>query len=391
MKIAIFSDAFYPAVNGIVSYVLTTVKELSLKGHKIYLFVPESKIHLPKKTFNRNVKIYYYKGVRAFFYPDFKFTNILSPNDIVLFKKINPDIVFFQCPFTMGLKGVVLSKLFKKPLVGVFHTRTAHKDYISNVGKLSKKINFEKLVWKYIKTFYGSCDLLISPSEDIRKELYKHKINKNIITINNFINTSELKNVSSRISIEKNSFVYLGRLAPEKNMYCLIEGFRLVLKARNDVHLYIIGDGPFYEDLKLFISKNNLETNIHLLGNIDRSIILRTDLLTKFLAIVTMSNTEVQPLSLIEAMFKGLPIIGPNTSGISELVSTNGILVKKDSSIDLSKALLAILNNPSLQKKLSKETLLKSKNYDSKISIKKLENSFLYIIKNKKFKNNNIN
>ncbi|MGV8086341.1 MAG: glycosyltransferase [Candidatus Woesearchaeota archaeon] len=385
LKIALFSDVFYPTTNGIVSYIVTLIKELSIKGHKIYLFVPKSKLPVPKNFFNNNVKIHYYRGIKAFFYPDFKFTNILSFEDISLFKKLNPDLVFFQSPFTIGLKGVLLSKIFKKPLVGVFHTRIAHKDYISNLGKFSKKINLEKIAWKYVNYFYKNCDVIISPSEDIRKELYKYKINKNIITINNFINTSELKNSSSNIFIENNSFVYLGRLALEKNLYCLLKGFELVLKIRKDAHLYIIGDGPLFSDLEVFISKNNLKNNVHLLGRIDRKKIIKTDLLSKFLGIVTMSNTEVQPISLIEAMFKGLPIIGPKTSGISELVKDNGILVKRDSSKELSLALLKILANPSFQKKLSHAAIRTSKNYDSKILINITENILKdVVLKNRK-------
>ncbi|MGV8172027.1 MAG: glycosyltransferase [Candidatus Woesearchaeota archaeon] len=385
MKIAIFSDAFYPANSGVVSYIMTTTQELSSKGHKIYLFVPYSKILslTYKKMFNKNVKIYMYKGLKAFFYPDFKFTNIISPGDFKLFKKINPDIIFYQTPFTIGLKGIMLAKKFDKPLVGVFHTRIAHKEYISNLKRISKKINLERMAWRYLKYFYKDCDVIISPSEDIKTDLEKRKIHNNIVVINNFVDIKTLRNNKSYINVKPNSIVYLGRISVEKNLFCLIKGFIKVLDKRSDANLYIIGDGPLFKDVLEFIRKNHLDSSIHMMGKIDREIILKTDLLKKISAIVTMSNTEVQPLSLIEAMFKGLPIIGPNVDGIRELIDNNktGILVKKNSSDDAADAILKVLNNNALQKKMSEAALIKSRNYDSKKLIKKLEQELMKIIK----------
>jgi 1,2-diacylglycerol 3-alpha-glucosyltransferase len=389
MKIAVFSDAFCPISSGVVSYIITTTQELSAKGHKVYLFVPYSKVlktRACKKMFNKNVKIYMYRGLKAFFYPEFKFTNIISPGDYKLFKKINPDIVCYQSPFTIGLKGIRLAKKFNKPLVGVFHTRIADKEYISNLKTISKRINLEKMAWKYLKYFYKDCDVIISPSEDIKIDLEKRRMHDNVIVINNFVDKKKLGNAKTSISVKDNSLVYLGRLAVEKNLYCLLKGFKKVLAKKKDAHLYIIGGGPMYEELKEFIQKRGLQGNVHMLGMIDREIILKTDLLKRFAAIVTMSNTEVQPLSLIEAMFKGLPILGPDVDGIRELITDNGIKVKRNSSDEIAKAMLKVLDNPILQKKLSDAAFAKSKHYDSKMLIRKLEIELMKAIKEYKMK-----
>jgi 1,2-diacylglycerol 3-alpha-glucosyltransferase len=376
MKIAIFSDAFYPINSGVVSYIVTTTQELSSKGHKIYLFVPYSKLLKKtqyKKLFNKNVKIYQYKGIKAFFYPDFKITNIISPGDYKLFRKINPDIICYQSPFTIGLKGIMLAKKFDKPLIGVFHTRIAHQEYISNLKRISKRINLENFAWKYLKYFYKDCDVIISPSKDVGLDLKKRKIHNNVVVINNFVDKKKLGNKKSNIYIKKNSLLFLGRIASEKNLFCLLNGFKKVVAKKKDAQLYIIGGGPMFDEIKEFIVAKKLENNIHMLGQIDREIVLKTDLLEKFSAIVTMSNTEVQPLSLIEAMFKGLPILGPNVDGIKELITDNGILVKKNSSEDIAKAMLKVLEDSKLQKRLSRAALEKSKQYDSKMLIRKLE------------------
>jgi 1,2-diacylglycerol 3-alpha-glucosyltransferase len=390
MKIAIFSDAFYPVVSGVVTYVETITKELSYKGHQIYLFIPKSEDkRLKELIYKKNIKIFQYSGIDVPKNPGFKFTSILSFKDIKIFKEINPDIVFYQTPMTLGLKAILLSKIFNKPFVGVFHTRIAEKDTLSNIIKLNKKINLEKAAWALVKYFYKDCDAIISPSEDIKKELKQHKINKNIIVINNFIDTSKLDNKTSKINIKQNSFVYFGRISYEKNLFCLIESFKLALTKNKSLNLYFIGDGPILNDLKNFVKTNNLNKNVYFLGKIDREILLKTDLLTKFIAIVTMSNSEVQPLTLIEAMFKGLPILGPNSEGIKELVKSNGILVKRNSTKEMANAMLKISADKKLQKNLSLNSLKISKNYESSFLISKLEKESLRIIHNHKKRKSN--
>jgi 1,2-diacylglycerol 3-alpha-glucosyltransferase len=373
MKIAIFSDAFYPVNSGVVSYLATVVQELSAKGHKIYLFVPKFEDNTYKRIFNSNVKVFRYSGLNAPTHPDFKFTSILRLDDLKRFKDINPDIVFYQTPFTMGLKGITLAKIFNKPLVGVFHTRIAEKDTLNNLIKIGKKINLEKAAWGYIKSFYKDCDAIISPSEDIKKDLDKHKINEHVIVINNFVDTKKLDNKESKIKIKPNSFVYFGRLSVEKNLFCLLSSFKLVLNENKNTYLYLIGDGPLRSSLEEFVIENKMKDNVFFLGQLEREVILKTNLLSKFLAITTMSNSEVQPLSLIESMFKGLPILGPDSDGIKELIKGNGIIVGKNSTKEMAKAILTLLKNPSLQKKLSLASLERAKNYDSKLLISKLE------------------
>jgi 1,2-diacylglycerol 3-alpha-glucosyltransferase len=351
MKIAIFSDVFYPINSGVASYLVTTVQELSERGHKVYLFIPRfGKDSTHKKLFNQNVKVFRSLGVNAMIYPQFKITGVFSLTDLINFKKIDPDIVFFQTTLTMGLKGIMLAKMLDKPLIGVFHMRLAQKENLEGLGKIGEKLNLEKAAWGYLKYFYKDCDAVLCPSLDIKRDLERHNLNKNIILFNNFIDSKRLDNQPTKIKIKKNSFLYLGRLAKEKNIICLLESFKILLKTIPETYLYLIGDGPSRKEIEFFIKKNKLQNNVFLLGMINREIILKTDLLNNFLAMVTMSHTEVQPITFIEAMFKKLPIIGPNFEGVRELIKENGILVGKNSSEEMARAMLSLIKNPSLQK-----------------------------------------
>jgi 1,2-diacylglycerol 3-alpha-glucosyltransferase len=355
MKIAIFSDSFFPMINGVTIYISTLTNKLSELEHEVFLFVPYSKNKTYcKRILNRKIHIYYIKGVKAFFYPEFKVTSIITTQDINVLKKINPDIIYFQTPFTIGLKAIIAAKILKKPLIGIFHTHIASDEYLSNLGRLSKKINLKPVAWAYLKQFYNRCDVIISPSKFIKRTLLKNGIKKPVTVVNNFIDDEKLANKKSYIKIRKNSFIYFGRISLEKNLKCLINAFMKLTQKRKDTHLYIFGTGPLINDLKADIIKKRLEKNVFIMGSIDNKIILETNFLKKFLAFVTTSNSEVQPLTIIEAMSKNLPIIGPNAAGITELISSNGIIIPKNSSEAMSKAMLKILENKNIRKKMSR-------------------------------------
>jgi glycosyltransferase involved in cell wall biosynthesis len=361
---------------GIVVYVKSVATKLAQRGHKIFIFAPKSDKNFRMPKLHKNISVIQHRGMKMFFYPDFKLTSILTINDIMTFKKLKIDLVFFQSPFSIGLKGILLSKIFKKPLIGVFHTRIDTPDYLSNVKIFSKNKKILKIARLYVYSYYNQSDLILSPSKDIKDELLKNNIKRPVVVINNFIDDSLLSDKDSNISIHPNSFVYLGRISIEKNLPCLLKGFKIVLHKRPSSHFYFVGRGPYVDKLKHLILQNSLSKNVHIIGPIDNSVVLGTNFLTKFKAFVTMSNSEVQPLSILEAMFKGVPIIGPDSAGVRELIANNGLLVKKNSPQELSKAMIKILENEKLRLELSKNSIIYSKNFTSKKIIYDLEKLF---------------
>jgi len=96
------------------------------------------------------------------------------------------------------------------------------------------------------------------------------------------------------------------------------------------IHVDIVGAGPSLQILKQRTTKMKLSNNITFWGNIDNmkvdQILLDADIF------ILMSRNEGLPISIIEAMRAGLPIISTTISGIPELVENgvNGILLEPD-------------------------------------------------------------
>jgi 1,2-diacylglycerol 3-alpha-glucosyltransferase len=113
-------------------------------------------------------------------------------------------------------------------------------------------------------------------------------------------------------------FIYVGRLGPEKNLDFLLRAFNAVADSFDRVRLLILGDGPARADLESLASSLGLSARVRFEGMVPY------DKLPAYLAMcdafVTASVTEVHPLSVIEAMGAGLPVIGIHSPGVGDTV-----------------------------------------------------------------------
>ena len=127
-----------------------------------------------------------------------------------------------------------------------------------------------------------------------------------------------------------------------------------------DVELFMVGDGPLREKLEKL--KND---KIHFLGEIDGF-----DEFYKYDVFVLISESEGMPLSAIEAMSAGLPLVLSNVGGCPELIEGNGVLVEND--IDsIVDGIKTALNN---RKEYSKKSL---KFFDENFNLLKFKNEFI--------------
>jgi len=160
---------------------------------------------------------------------------------------------------------------------------------------------------------------------------------KNIIKINE----NKLKWITNKISPFKNinpvnkqnktiKLLTVARLAPPKRIDLLIEASKNV----ENLELHIVGDG---------LLKNNLEIikheNLYFHGEIDGF-----NNFSSYDIFALISDSEGLPLSALEAMSSGMPIILSDVGGCFELIDENGILVKNNVD-DIKKAIIKCVSN----------------------------------------------
>jgi len=258
-----------------------------------------------------------------------------------------------------SLYGVILKKIFKKPLLvrmGWYH------------GHFNAPTGIKKALEKWV--FKNSDKIIVT---NILAKTYisdSYKIKKDILSvIPNAIDT----NIFSPIACQKEfDIVYVGRLHKEKNLELLIGALKIIDKP---LKILIIGDGDreIIERIKL-IKIHSLKYIAHV-SNYELPA-----LLNKAKLFVLLSKYEGNPKTLLEAMSCGLPVIGNNAPGISEIINhgENGYLL--DNNIkELCKLIELIINNSSDQNNIRKN----ARHYiQNNYSIEKIISKEAKIIKN---------
>lgn len=134
------------------------------------------------------------------------------------------------------------------------------------------------------------------------------------------------------------SLIFVGRIAPEKNLESLLEAIRPL-----DVRLSIIGEGKLRIELQRRFPE--LDARVTWEGTIPNSELPR--LLNNAGIFVLPSLYEGHPKALLEAMACGLPVIGCNSPGVREVISheETGYLAGTDPSA-VRNAIQRVLNEP---------------------------------------------
>jgi glycosyltransferase involved in cell wall biosynthesis len=306
------------------------------------------------------------------------------PTIIPLINKIrnfNPEVIHVHTEFGIGIEGLLISKILNKPLVGTFHTFFAEEEYIKNFGLPANKIT-KKLVWSYSINFYNQCKVVISPSKIVQEELIKMGLNKNPVILSNGIELPLIKTRGEIVKIREKynvnngiNFIYIGRISREKSIDVIILAFNKIVKKHIKTNLILIGDGPEKNKLISLVKKLKMQNKVIFTGFIDRNKLISENLVLLGDVFITASKTENQPVSILEAISFGLPVIGVNMKGIPELVENNknGFLFKEDDIKEITRHMENLLMNKKLRDRMSKGSLKIVKNHLIKNSVKKLE------------------
>jgi glycosyltransferase involved in cell wall biosynthesis len=139
-------------------------------------------------------------------------------------------------------------------------------------------------------------------------------------------------------------FLFVGRLSPEKDIATLIEAMAILRRDEPSASLLIAGGGPCAEEIAALIRVRGLADRVRMLGPV-RDI---AGLHRGSSCFVLPSRTEGMPLTVIEAMASGLPVVATRVGGVPELVEdgVTGTLVAAGDAPALATALRRMRLSP---------------------------------------------
>lgn len=262
-----------------------------------------------------------------------------------------PDIIVFHSTYECYL-FLTLNKNFKGKVVCFYHTEglPLKMEEIYYPKLVQSKVFQEILdLQKYVANNVNKCVFI---SEIARNNFLKYYPNisssKTEVILNgiNDYNKEELEFLNSspsykRLDSEPFRICSTGTINVRKGQRFILEAINLLdhdFQKRFEV--IFVGDGPERLKLENYVRSNNLNCRVEFKGAVDNSEVFK--ILNNVDIFVLMSLNEGLPISIIEAMRAGLPIISTKVSGIPELVNdSNGFLLNPNSE-ELHRLLLDI-------------------------------------------------
>jgi glycosyltransferase involved in cell wall biosynthesis len=139
-------------------------------------------------------------------------------------------------------------------------------------------------------------------------------------------------------------------LRRQKALDVLLHATAELVRSRPDVHVLIAGSGPQRERLEGLVRELGLEHRAHLLGH--RADV--PDVIQALDVAVTSSGYEGSPLSVMEYMAAGKPVVATRVGGVPDLVDDGetGLIVEPRDPHALAEAVLRLLDDPELRARM---------------------------------------
>ena len=156
--------------------------------------------------------------------------------------------------------------------------------------------------------------------------------------------------------------LHVGRFQDVKNHFGIIKAFSNVCKKHDNVKLYFYGQGELLNDCIDLVRKLGIEQNVFFCGITDDvySVMHEADLF------LLCSHYEGMPMTLIEAMATGLPIVATGVGGIVDMIDDriNGLLCV-DSEKDIENKIMSLIIDEKLRETIGKNAIIKSSSFSS--------------------------
>jgi glycosyltransferase involved in cell wall biosynthesis len=302
------------------------------------------------------------------------------------------------------INAMKLKRLIKKRKYDIIHSHTGQLltclairlasqplQIMTEHGSVMSDFPVRKKIERYfLRTILRSYKYLVAVSESIRKAMVikynvpadKIVVIRNGVRLDRFtervLPTQELRQKLA-LSLHRKIVGAVARLFPEKGIDHLILAAPIVLQKHPDCLFMIAGDGPLRQELERQVKNAGPSGNFKFLGQRDDI----PDLLSIMDVLVIPSVSEGMPISALEAMASGKPIVAYAVGGMPEIVDQGktGFLVSPRSPDLLADAINILLSNAGIRLRMgqySRERALKE--FDIRTSAKRYEDLYSKVL-----------
>ena len=404
MRIGFFTDRYLPLTDGIAYSTEDFRCELEKLGHEVYIFAPRADRHY-KETSKRVIR---FPAIKGLFFDDYMTSFFFPPQVMRRLEKLNLDVVHFHTPGQIGLMGAYFALRHNIPLLTTYHTdlyeyvkhypsvlpgtialsmlapaitgggMREYRDTLSSI-KPERSVDKwnQKIVERGVTMIHNHCDVVITPSAKIERQLKRWKTKCRLVTMPTGVDKITTKprdaeRLRKEFNIEPGQKIILsvGRIGTEKNLSLLLQAFDVVAKKEPTARIILVGRGDDIDRFRAQAAASPYADRILFAGRIERSLL--GALYASASVFAFPSKTDTQGLVLNEAALAGLPIVMIDRE-ITTIVrdGENGYFAKNNYK-DFAAKLLKVLSNDSRRQKLGQHGIALAADYSASAQALKL-------------------
>ncbi|MGL5540864.1 MAG: glycosyltransferase [Erysipelotrichaceae bacterium] len=360
MRIGIFTDTYLPDINGVVTSITTLQYALEAAGHEVFVITN----HKALLSMEREGNVLRMPGVELKWLYGYILSTPFHLKAKEEVRKMELDVIHVHTEFGVGMFGRLVGKSLGIPVVTTYHTMYEDYTHYINFFDFDEVEKFtKKIATSFSKYFSEHAQAVIAPSLKTKDTLLKYGVTTPIFVIPTGLNLDRFRkeNIDRAIldvraqslGIREEDFVvsFIGRIAPEKSILDVMEGFALAAKNQEHFKLLIVGGGPQLDELKHAAKAMGIASKVVFTDKVANNQIPYYYHLSD--VFVSASLTETQGMTYIEALASGRCVMARNDEVVKDLLSEgyNGYL------FDTTQELAEKLVNYAQMDSASKQTL----------------------------------
>ena len=390
MKIVMFSDAYWPRINGVTVSVDSYSRALVKEGHQVLIICssyPEG-LNLPSSfpdilQTNDEPRIMRVPSMPALITKEDRVAKLSKWHWV--FKQVDsfgPDIIHINTEFVIAGIGFLYARAHNLPAIYTFHTMW--EDYGPNYFPMFPSFMVKFIIRGALKNILDRSYRVIVPTQQIDEVVRKYRPRTKTfllptgIEVELFDHDKAESEVFREVMEErypqlkgKRILLFAGRVAKEKNLGFLLDILPEILAKYPDIILVFAGNGPDLDYYKAEAKKAGLEESCLFTGYLERKDLALTYTISEIFLFPSLTDT--QGLVTLEAMFSGTPVVAIGALGTLMVMGgdNGGFMVKNDAG-DFTGRILDLLGDPELRQRKSLEAKIHARSWSIGELTKKL-------------------
>lgn len=340
LRVSVVTETFPPEVNGVATTVERLVRGLQLRDHDVQVVRPRQDSDAYDRDGSRlGLEQVLTRGLPIPRYPQLRMGLPAQRSLQALWMRRRPDVVHIATEGPLGWSALRTARKLQLPVSTDFRTNFDAYSEHYGVGWLRRSVQ------GYLRRFHNHADCTLVPTDGLRQQLRAAGFERLIVVqrgvdLDRF--TPALRNLGLRalwgVQAGERVLLYVGRLAPEKNLELLVAAYEAMREAQPAWRLVVVGDGP----LRAWLAQRCPQAV--LLGALSGQALAQAYANGDLLAFPSL--TETFGNVTLEALASGLPVLAFDYAAAAEVVrhGHSGLLAPVGDAagfVDLARAVAA--------------------------------------------------